>query len=1091
MALTELTDRAAVLSAMQEYDAVGQAAFLEKYGYAPARRFQLIHNGKSYESKAIAGVAFKYQFPDRGPLHHSEFSGGESSVVRLLEGLGFKVQKSGKQGDPTETTITAEDVQLIRQSRSKSRYGDLSLDERSAYERIHRGLKGLGSAVRNSLKDGGYRLKLTSGFNLKSGVRGLLPKDLWFSVSNECNNAFEGMPQLFMIVSLRGIEYGFAASIHPTDFTSRKIKQRFRAVAPEIFKALPLPGSAEAVALQSGLASGGTWYFRKKTRLEPNVNEFLTLDEWLSFLKSPAGSDWAAGSISRYLSLDDLKNPDLNVMNLMQQMADLFSPIMAGVTPKDRIAIQRLPEVIAFQHPRTLFRKVDYDLEGLLNFVETGFIGLPDIQRPFVWTPTKVRDLFDSMYRGFPVGYLLFWSNQQVRGTRGIGLDKKQHIPSLLVVDGQQRLTSLYAVISGQPVVDNDFRPTRIEIAFRPRDGRFEVTDPAIRNDPEFIPDISALWISGRSSRSLINDFFARLKMRKAVTEEQEEVISHNLDRLFDLKKYPFTALEIDPSVDEESVADIFVRINSEGVKLNQADFILTLLSVFWDEGRAALEAFSRQSREPVSPGGGPSPFNYVIQPGPDRLLRAVVGLGFHRGRLKSVYQVLRGKDVETGRFVEELRERQFSRLKEAQEHVLDLNNWHLFLACLREAGFRADDMISSEIAAVFTYVFYLIGRQQSGIEEHLLQRLIARWFFAASLTARYAVSVESTMDEDLGRVRHATTPETFVSALEDLIRAELTGDFWGITLPAQFETSSSRSPLLTAYHAAQCILRTPVLFSSKVLTDYLDPSVRGPRKPVERHHLFPRDYLKRTGISDRRLVNQVGNLAYVEWPENLAIHATAPADYIPRLRERFDDSTWVRMSRDHALPDHWETLSYPEFLEQRRILMAKVVRRGYETLVGPRPEGVELSDGSAEEQTVWKTIEAIELELRALVRSKYEEKWGTAADRRMREVLGEDAWKTIERNRASYVAKYGDYGKHDPVLDFAYLGQLSQLMMANQAWELFRSPFSDKRQLEDLCKAILPVRNDRAHFRSVPDQELLRCRVAMADLAKALKRLA
>jgi len=195
-------------------------------------------------------------------------------------------------------------------------------------------------------------------------------------------------------------------------------------------------------------------------------------------------------------------------------------------------------------------------------------------------------------------------------------------------------------------------------------------------------------------------------------------------------------------------------------------------------------------------------------------------------------------------------------------------------------------------------------------------------------------------------------------------------------------------------------------------------------------------------------------------------------------------------MSRDHALPDQWETLSYPEFLEQRRFLMAKVVRRGFEVLAGPRPD-VELSEGSAEEQTAWKTIEAIELELRALVRRKYEEKWGTAADRRMREVLGEDAWRTIERNRASYLAKYGDSGKQDPVLDFAYLGQLSQLMIANQAWELFRSAFSDRRQLEDLCKAIVPVRNDRAHFRSVPDQELLRCRVATADLAKALKRLA
>jgi hypothetical protein len=414
-----------------------------------------------------------------------------------------------------------------------------------------------------------------------------------------------------------------------------------------------------------------------------------------------------------------------------------------------------------------------------------------------------------------------------------------------------------------------------------------------------------------------------------------------------------------------------------------------------------------------------------------------------------------------------------------------------LFVGCLREAGFRADDMISSEIAAVFTYVFYLIGRQQFGIKEHVLQRLIARWFFAASLTARYAGSVESTMDEDLGRLRDIKTAEAFVSALEDLIQAELTGDYWGITLPAQFETSSSRSPSLTAYHAAQCILRTPVLFSSKVITEYLDPAVRGPRKAVERHHLFPRDYLKRTGISDRRLVNQVANLAYVEWPENLSIRAMAPNDYMPRLKTRFDESAWIRMSRDHALPDSWETLSYTEFLEQRRFLMAKVVRRGFEALSGPPVAGVSLAEGSAEEQTVWKMIERIELDLRALVRRKYQEKWNEASDLRMREVLGESAWRTIEQNKASYFGKYGEGSKHDPVLDFASFGQLCQLMVANRAWELFRSAFRDKRELEDLCKAIVPVRNDRAHFRSVPNQELLRCAVATVDLAKALKLLA
>lgn len=231
---------------------------------------------------------------------------------------------------------------------------------------------------------------------------------------------------------------------------------------------------------------------------------------------------------------------------------------------------------------KTCFKRVDYDLSGLLHFIDIGDIGLPDIQRPFVWSNSKVRDLFDSMYRGFPVGYLLFWENGNTNGTRAIGTEGKAHrVPARLIVDGQQRLTSLYAVFRGKNVVDQDYKERHIDIAFRPRDGKFEVADAAIRKDPEFIPDISEMWISGASSRRLVNDFISKLSAKVPLSADEEEHIAHNLDRLFDLQRYPFTALEIASSVDEEQVADIFVRINSEGVKLNQADFILTLLSVF------------------------------------------------------------------------------------------------------------------------------------------------------------------------------------------------------------------------------------------------------------------------------------------------------------------------------------------------------------------------------------------------------------------------------------------------------------------------------------------------------------------------------
>jgi hypothetical protein len=583
---------------------------------------------------------------------------------------------------------------------------------------------------------------------------------------------------------------------------------------------------------------------------------------------------------------------------------------------------------------KTCFKRVDDDLAGLLHYIDIGDIGLPDIQRPFVWANAKVRDLFDSMYRGFPVGYLLFWENADVKGARPIGTDGKQRqAPSRLIVDGQQRLTSLYAVFRGRTVLDEDYRARRIEIAFRPRDGSFEVADVAIRRDPEWIPSISDVWTSGKSSRKLVNDFIDRLAARAALSDDEEELIAHSLDRLFDLHKYPFTALEIAPSVDEEQVADIFVRINSEGVKLNQADFILTLLSVFWDEGRAALERFCRAARQVPASGSPPSPFNHFIQPDPDQLLRVAIALGFGRGRLRSVYLVLRGKDLETGAFSAAQRDKQFAVLQEAQAHVLNLRHWHQFLSALVGAGFRSAEMISSNNALLFAYAFYLIGRVRFAVPEHALQKAIGRWFFAASLTGRYTSSPETIMDGDLARLRGVREAEGFLKQLDDVIAAALTHDFWTITLPAALDSSSARNPELFAYVAAQNRLGAPVLFSHKRVSELLDPAVRAQRKPLERHHLFPRACLARQGIDDRRLVNQMANYALLEWPENVDIRDKPPADYVAAIQPRFSTEAWARMHALHALPEGWQALRYPDFLEQRRYLMADIIRRGFESL--------------------------------------------------------------------------------------------------------------------------------------------------------------
>lgn len=577
-----------------------------------------------------------------------------------------------------------------------------------------------------------------------------------------------------------------------------------------------------------------------------------------------------------------------------------------------------------------IFNTVTCNVGSLLEQIDSGTIGLPDIQRPFVWRNAKIRDLLDSMYRGFPVGYLLFWQSAHAEGSRTIGNDGKQRHPSLLIVDGQQRLTSLYAVIKGKKVIREDYSEEHIEIAFHPLEEKFEVADAAIRKDKHWLPNISRLWSSDTDLFDLVDEYLDGLRQTREVTAEETRQSRQSLRRLHGLLSYPFQVLELLATVSEEQVSHVFVRINSKGQRLNEADFILTLMSVYWDEGRHDLERFSRAAKKPAK---GPTPYNHFLQPAPDQLLRAAIGYGFKRGRLQYVYSLLRGKDLETEKFSEGQREAQFARLKEAQACALNLQNWKDFLKCLMCAGFRSGKVITSETTVLYSYVFYLLGRAEYKVAESELRRTIARWFFFASLTGRYTNSPESALEGDLIQLREVKDAAGFMACLDRGIASQLTDDFWRVTLPSNLNSAAARSPSLMGYIAALCLLDANVLFSDLKVGSLLDPTTDAYRNSLERHHLFPKDWLKKNGYPETHQTNQIANYALLEWPDNHAISAESPASYWPRYQARHSEVEWPKIRCWHALPEAWETMKYEDFLKKRRGLMAKVVRDGFERI--------------------------------------------------------------------------------------------------------------------------------------------------------------
>jgi RAMA domain-containing protein len=183
-----------------------------------------------------------------------------------------------------------------------------------------------------------------------------------------------------------------------------------------------------------------------------------------------------------------------------------------------------------------------------------------------------------------------------------------------------------------------------------------------------------------------------------------------------------------------------------------------------------------------------------------------------------------------------------------------------------------------------------------------------------------------------------------------------LTADYWAITLPNELATSASKSPALLAYIAALNVLDADALLSTGKVRSRLDPAITA-RKGIERHHIFPRAYLRnRRGITDNKEINQIANMALVEWADNIAISDDAPPVYWP-AQVAAKQITGDRLAQQmywHALPDGWEQLEFADFLNRRRRLMAEVVRDAFMLLCdsGYQPTYPDIASAPAEPTT-------------------------------------------------------------------------------------------------------------------------------------------
>lgn len=582
-----------------------------------------------------------------------------------------------------------------------------------------------------------------------------------------------------------------------------------------------------------------------------------------------------------------------------------------------------------------------HPIETLLTWVKSGEIAIPEIQRPFVWEATKVRNLLDSLYQGYPVGYLIAWRNPTVKLKDGTPSAGKR-----VLIDGQQRVTALMASILGREVLNKDYETVRIKIAFNPLREEFEVSNPAKTNSNEWIDDVAGVFAPGASLFKLAGDY---VSANPACDQEKVFLV---LERLRSITNNHVGIIELDDDLDIETVTEVFIRVNSAGASLSQADFAMSKIAANETYGgnqlRKAIDYFCHMSVAPDfyakikngDPVFAASEFfpkmawlkdvnDDIYDPSYTDMLRVAFTSRFNRGKLQDLVALLSGRNFETKQFEDAIAEESFGKLKAGILDFVNQTHFERFTMILRSAGFVSSSLISSQNVVNFAYVVYLKGRA-AGIPPAELERTVRRWFVMSVLTGRYSGSPETKFDED---VRSMETQG--VTAYADaVIASQLSDSYWTGLLPRNLETSSASSPFFLAYQAAQVKLGDKGFLSRDITA--LDLILNR----CDVHHLYPRNHLKGQGLSKGKY-NQIANFVLTQTEINIAIGDKAPETYFAELAAQcasgkakyggIDNVEEMRTNlRANCVPERLldgDVPAFDDYLEERRKLMAAKIR--------------------------------------------------------------------------------------------------------------------------------------------------------------------
>lgn len=594
-----------------------------------------------------------------------------------------------------------------------------------------------------------------------------------------------------------------------------------------------------------------------------------------------------------------------------------------------------------------------YSVQSILGLIESGDIAIPEIQRPFVWDSTKVRDLVDSLYHGYPTGYLITWKNPDVK-IKGGGVAEGKTV----LIDGQQRVTALTAALAGKAVLNDDYESKRIKIAFNPlyegEDTPFAVLTPVIEKDSRWISDIAEFFAPDFDSWSFVNDYI------QANPDCNPKIVNSRITDLKAIATRQLGCIVVAAECSIDEVTDIFIRINSKGAVLSQADFAMSKIAADEAHGgnmlRKAIDYYCHLSVKPefwatitendaefmASEYANKAAWlkddkDDIYDPDYNDVLRVAFMHMFRRGKLADLVSLLSGRDFEARDFKSEIADASFAKLHDGVIKFMHKGNFQDFTAALRSAGFVSPAIISSKGAVNFAYNLYLTLKEDSSIPSTDVKRWVQRWYVMSVLTGRYSGSSESIMDRDMRGI----ADRGFVSFYNEIAASQLSDNFWSVTLPQSLTTTSTRTGAWMVYVASQVRAADNTLFTN----GFKVADVIGNVGDI--HHIFPKAYLRKEIDAPQRLHNQIANYTYLEKRINIAIGEKSPGEYFSQAHAAIiegtsyfgdisDEETLISNLKANCIPEgvfHMTAKDYKTFLAERRTLMAQKIRQYFESL--------------------------------------------------------------------------------------------------------------------------------------------------------------